>query len=88
MMEEIKTPNLDKIKSLQDQTQLCGEFLEWLQNKYAMFERNITREDPFYVGTGDYINVEKVLAEFFEINLAEAEKEKEFLLEMIRKEKK
>lgn len=33
------TPTLDKMIEIQEQSQLCGEFLEWLQSKYAMFDK-------------------------------------------------
>lgn len=78
------TPTLTRMLELKDQTQLCGEFLEWLQGKYAMFDKKMVRDDPFYHGGGDYINIEHVIAEFFGIDLEEAEKEKEELLRGIR----
>lgn len=83
MHNEISTPTLDKMLEIQKESQLCGEFLEWLQNKYAMFELNVPREEPSYYGTGDYINIEKLLAEFFEIDLEEAEREKQMLFRSI-----
>ena len=76
-----KTPTLDKMLEIQEQSQLCGEFLEWLQRKYAIFEIKVARDNPFYEGVGDYINTEKLLAEFFGIDLEEAERERELLLQ-------
>lgn len=84
-MSKINTPTLDRMVEIQEQSQLCGEFLEWLQNKYTMFDKKIKRESPFMDvmrDTGDYINIEKILAEFFGIDLEEAEREKELLLEL------
>jgi hypothetical protein len=78
-----KIPTLDKMLEIKEQSQLCGEFLEWLQGKYAMFELKTPRDDPFYRGTGDYINSEKLLAEFFGIDLEEAEEEKDALLKSL-----
>lgn len=69
---------------IQEESNLCGEFLNWLQNKYAMFELRTPREEAYYLGSGDYINTEEVLAEFFGINLSEAEKEKRMLSQQIR----
>lgn len=83
----MNTPMLDKILEVREQAQLCGEFLEWLQSKYAMFKFSEENE-PFYIGTGDCINIEKELAEFFEIDLEEAEKEKKLLLEIEKNKKK
>lgn len=83
-MKTIETPTLNKMMNVQKQSEICGEFLEWLQSKYAMFRLLDSREEPVYVGSGDYINTEKLLAEFFEIDLDEAAKEKELLLQSIR----
>ena len=44
--------------------QLCEEFLEYLIDKYVMFERK-TESDPHYSGIGDYINIKGVVAEYF-----------------------
>jgi hypothetical protein len=77
------TPTLDKMLEIKEQSQLCGEFLEWLQSKYAMFELKTPSTDLYY-GTGDYINPEKLLAEFFEIDLEKAEKEKAALLKEVK----
>lgn len=80
-MDKPKTPTLDKMLEIQEKSQLCGEFLEWLQSKYAMFRINESRPDPFYHGSGDYINTEQLLAEFFEIDLNAAEKEKHAIIQ-------
>lgn len=69
---------------IQEESNLCGEFLNWLQNKYAMFELRTQREEAHYLGSGDYINTEEVLAEFFGIDLVQAEKEKRMLLQQIK----
>ena len=79
------TPTLDKMLEIQEQSQLCGEFLEWLQSKYAMFDKKQKRDNGIFLGSGDYINTEKLLAEFFGIDLEEAEREKETILNSMRK---
>lgn len=84
VMSKINTPTLDRMLEIQGQSQLCGEFLEWLQSKYTMYDKKVKREFPFMDvmrDTGDYINIEKLLAEFFDIDLDEAEKEKTMLME-------
>lgn len=83
---KVKTPMLDRMREVQEESQLCGEFLEWLQGRFAMFNKNTSREEAHYIGSGDYINIEKILAEFFDIDLAQAEKGKRLLLESIRGE--
>lgn len=85
-MEKSKTPTLDKMIEIQEQSQLCGEFLDWFLCKYTVFDRKQKRENPFtnVMGNGDHINKEKLLADFFDIDLDEAEREKDMLLQIIR----
>lgn len=35
---KVKTPMLDKMLEIQGESQICGEFLDYLQTRYAMFE--------------------------------------------------
>ena len=84
-MEKLKTPTLDEMVEIQEQSQLCGEFLDWFLRKYTVFYRKQKRESPYanVMGNGDYINKEKLLAEFFDIDLDEAEREKDMLLQSL-----
>lgn len=87
----MNTPTLDRMLEIQENSQLCGKFLEWLQSKYTMYDKKIKRESPLMDvmrDTGDYINTENLLAEFFDIDLDEAEKEKEQLLQIEQNEHK
>lgn len=43
-MNKIETPTLDIMIEIQEQSQLCGEFLDWLLRKYTMFDRKQKRE--------------------------------------------
>lgn len=79
-MEEIKTPTLDRMEELKEKSQTCGEFLEWMQGKYAIFHKKEAGKEPIYTGVGDFLDTEKILAEFFHVDLEEAEKEKELLM--------
>ena len=86
MLEKIsETPTLDKMLEIQEQSELCGEFLDWFLHKYAVFERRQKRESPFVNpdGASDYINKERLLAEFFDIDLDEAERERESILKSL-----
>ena len=78
-INEIKTPALDKLLEVQDQMDLCRNFLEYFLKNYSAFEKKRPRESVFadVSGAGDYINVDKLLADFFEIDLPQAEKERE-----------
>lgn len=77
-MDKIKTPTLDRMLEIQEQSQLCGEFLDWFLQRYTVFDRKQSREKLFVnvMGNSDYIHKERLLAEFFDIDLEEAEKEK------------
>ena len=86
MLEKIsETPTLDKMLEIQEQSELCGDFLDWFLHKYAVFERRQKRESSFVNpdGAGDYINKERLLAEFFDIDLDEAERERESILKSL-----
>ena len=80
-MSKVETPMLDKMLKVQEESQICGEFLEWLQARYALFKLNVPRENPYFIGSGDYINTEHLLAEFFGIDLAQAEEERLKIIE-------
>ena len=88
-MEEIKTPTLEKLKEIQEESELCGKFLDWFLKRYTVFDRKQVRESPFadVKGAGDYINKEQLLAEFFDIDLDEANKERELLLKSLQEHK-
>ena len=85
-MNEIKTPALDKLLEVQDQMDLCRNFLEYFLKNYSAFEKKRPRESVFadVSGAGDYINVDKLLADFFEFALPQAEKEREALLDSLK----
>lgn len=126
----IETPELDKLAKVREQSQICGEFLEWLQNKQLLlckyveghsngetkyievgkkpngdiiyeaieghWEKTTTRrmdakENPNYeyITFGfypSYEGSEKLLAEFFGIDLVKIEDEKRLILEQCRKQ--
>ena len=66
----MKTPELNKMKKVQKDSQLIGEFLEWLQNEHHVLLPK---------------NEEDLLAQFFEIDLKKVEKEKREILKDLRK---
>ena len=43
-MEEIKTPTLEKIKAIQRESELFGKFLDWLLQRYTVFDRKQVRD--------------------------------------------
>ena len=76
-------PMLDKIEKLQRESNLCSDFLDFIRNKYVLFDKNIPREMPGYIGVGDYIEYNKLLAEFFGIDLEQAEEERQQILKSL-----
>lgn len=83
--EKLNTPMLSRMLEIQEDSQLCGEFLDFLLSKFSMFDKKQIRETPYMnvMGAGDYINKEKLLAEFFDIDLEEAEKERRIVLQTV-----
>ena len=77
----IKTPMCDKLHAVKAQSQPIGEFLEWLQAEKDIVLCRYTETDfclPVRQG------IESLLAEFFEIDLEQAEREKQLLLANLR----
>lgn len=84
--KESNTPMLDKMLAIKELSETCGEFLEWLMHRYDIFDPKVPRETLGYIGHGDYINKEQVLADFFGIDLQEVEREKDMILRNLQKE--
>lgn len=80
IIEPDRYPTLKAMREIQPESELCKRFLDFLENKYDMFSRCAPREEPYYTGSGDYINHETELAEFFSIDLNQAEEERQRLL--------
>lgn len=73
-------PMLEKLKNVEKESHLCGEFLDFIRSKYVLFDPSVPREQLGYIGSGDYINPEKLLAEFFGIDLELVEEERKQIL--------
>jgi hypothetical protein len=77
--DEPKTPELDKMLAVKKESQAIGEFISWLKEEknYYIAERvaatNFQEESDLMPVQ---ISTEKLLAEFFEIDLDKAEKER------------
>jgi len=68
----------EKLHKVKDQSQTIGQFLEWLNEQYTLCESD---EDTYYP---THINIEKLLATYFEIDLDKIENEKQQMLKAIR----
>ena len=91
----METPELDKMSKVQDDSQVIGEFLEWAtssgynftQTKTVKAEGYSLNKDETYEYDKEIeapVNIEKVLAEFFEIDLDKANAEREAVFAAIR----
>lgn len=84
--KEVLTPEIDKMKSVNPQSQAIGEFLVWLQEfKGVSMVHTIEEEDDCEKEVPYYFSIEKLLAEYFEIDLKKVEEEKLAILEQFNK---
>ena len=76
----LNTPTLDKIKAVHEESQSIGEFLEWLTQDHWIcdYDKDAGTFFPTYSG------IEQLLAEYFDIDLDQAEKERQALLDELR----
>jgi len=99
-IEEEKYSEHQKLKLIQEKSQTIGEFIEWLQSikgiRFAeltketvkhedIFGRKLSAETEIDVFVQLNINIEQILAEFFDINLDKIEQEKCAMLEEFRR---
>lgn len=95
-----KTPTLDKLRGVKDKSQTIGSFLDWLQSEQKIqlmhyhehiescFDEDgdsdsncgLFEDDPM----PNHRSIEKLLADYFEIDLGEVEKERRALLDWQR----
>lgn len=97
-MEKIETPELEKITEHRDESQSIGSFLDWLKNEqeiclcvYGAYGVHTDEDEENFADDNEQLycinkTIEQLLAEYFEIDLDKAEKERVALLEQIRRE--
>ena len=80
-----KYPECEKLASAHEESQVLGEFLEWLKRKYYICnfveESDEVEEACFYP---THHSIEKLLAEYFNIDLDKVEEERRQILDEIR----
>ena len=83
--KEISTPELNKIKKNQFESQTIGEFLDWLQNEkgiiLCVYDKDVSEHHPYPIRE----SIEQLLAKYFRIDLQKAEKERVAILDNLRK---
>lgn len=88
-MKKTDTTELNKIREVHEDSQRIGEFLEWL-NEQEIYLAEWTGSDCNECGEEVLITMirgrERLLAQYFNIDLDKAEKERQALLDAIRVE--
>lgn len=83
----MKTPELEKIQKVAPDSQKIGEFLEWLSGKEIVLAE-WSGSDCEECGEETLMHIsqnrERLLADYFCIDLAKAEKERQAILDDIR----
>ncbi len=93
-----ETPTIDKMRSVKDQSQTIGGFLAWLQSEQKVqlmlyhehTDRCLDEDGDHQCGlsedslTPEYRSIERLLADYFEIDLTQVEKERTALLDWQR----
>ena len=79
-------PECEKLAGVSPQSNVVGEFLDWLSHKKEYTICGFYSEEP---DEGEYhpidLNIEQLLAEFFEVDLNKVEEERRQILDDIRK---
>lgn len=84
-MQKIKTPECDKMLSLEKERNIIGDFLTWLNAEgYWICELKQTEcnDDIFHPM---HKSIEHWIAEHLKLNMAKIEKERRAILEEVRK---
>lgn len=87
----LETPECDRMLEVRDRSQAIGEFLEWAGEQGYVLCALLARRD--YVGdvikgqqeySPEVPSTEKLLADFFDVDLAVVEREKQAVLVALR----
>ena len=85
--EQVKTPELEKMQAVRDDSQKIGEFLEWLaEQDIELAKWELHEEEQFEEMTPIRQTREQILAEFFGIDLVKCERERQALLDAVRED--
>lgn len=81
-----KYPECEKVAAVRDKSQTIGNFLEWLHHeKGVVFRKHV--EGEFHAQPFNY-NIQRLLAEFFDIDLDKFHQEQNQMLAEIRQQHK
>jgi hypothetical protein len=79
-------PQHEKLQEVAEQSQMCGEFIEWLAQEKGIHLAEWVKYEGFRDErlTTTFTPLSHLLAEFFDIDPDELEREKRAMLEAIR----
>jgi hypothetical protein len=81
-------PEHDKLSKIRDESQVIGEFLEWLYDEKEVILCKVRGDeyaDTYGLHSPVNLNTQDLLADFFEIDLTKLEQEKQQMLDALRK---
>jgi len=93
MTDKIEAPECEKMQAVQGKSQAIGEFLDWLTSTKGVslmvdYTPTDDEEDAEGMPYPDYVplrmGTEKLLAEFFGIDLKKVEEERQAMLAQLR----
>lgn len=77
-------PEHEKLIAIQDQSEICSEFLDFLQSEYNMINKRERFEHSYIpFNYSSYVDKDKLLAQFFNIDMQKIEKEKRQMIDEI-----
>ena len=74
-------PECEKLSAVADESNNIGDFLDWLDNKGFLFCKYDKYEESYYP---TYPDTQKLLAEYFNIDLNKVEQERRALLQWLQ----
>lgn len=72
----------EKLSKVQKDSQVIGEFIEWMQSEQCYTVCELVDDDSQFVPVR--FNIQDILAKYFKINLNNLEKEKRHMLTYMR----
>lgn len=81
-----QTPMLDKMKAVREQSQVIGEFMEWLWSRGYVLCRPVGEGYSSIPYLPALDSIEDLLADFFGVDLGAAERERRAVLEYVRRQ--
>jgi hypothetical protein len=82
--QEILYPECEKLRKVQKESNAIGEFVEWLESR-GIFLASYYEESGLHASR---VPLQKLLAEFFDIDMDVVECEKRVMLEKLRNNQK